>query len=214
VSWLKRDPSSTARWRSSDGPTTETIDLPLHLDVTTNPGLSIHPVTLTAPHTPGRYQLTLDASDVLDPLVQTIDVRPTAAVKPTAPPFGLRTLTWDKPAYQPGDWIEVQAEWAVNRAFDRPLTATLQLQSSDGRTLGQWDGPPFGDALPIDQWQPGATIVQPMLIQIPPNAGPGPLHLMLALYDHNTPDLARQTITLPNGERAAQFESDAISITR
>ena len=210
VSWLKRDPSFTARWQSSDGTTIESSDLPLHLDVTTNPGLAIHPVTLTAPRTPGRYQLTLDVPSVLDPLVQTVDVRPATTANPAAPAFDLRTLTWDKQAYRPGDWIEVQAEWTVNRASDRPLTATLQLQSSDGRTLGQWDGPPFGDALTTDQWQPAATIVQPMLVHIPPDAGPGPLHLMLALYDHNTPDLARQTITLPNGERATQFESDAI----
>ena len=214
VSWLKRDPSLTATWRATDGTTVDQVNLPLQLDVTTNPGLAIHPLTLTAPRTPGRYQLTLACPGVLDPLVQTVDVRSGLVSSPTVPPFALRSFTWDKQTYRPGDWIEVQAEWTVNHAFDRPLTATLQLQNSDGQTLAQWDGPPFGVALPTDQWQPGSTIIQPMMIQIPANAGSTPLHLMLALYDHDTPDLAHEQITLPNGERAAQFVSDAIPIAR
>jgi hypothetical protein len=49
-----------------------------------------------------------------------------------------------------------------------------------------------------------------MAIQISPNAGPGPLRLMLALYDHDTPNLAREPIALPNGEAAPQYVSDAI----
>jgi hypothetical protein len=210
VSWLKSDPTFTATWRDSDGRKVQQVELALHLDVTTNPGLTIHPLTLTAPHTPGRYQLTLACPGLLKPLVQTIDVRSTPTANPNAPPFVLRALTWDTRTYRPGDWIEVQAEWSVNRAFDRPLTATLQLQDSAGQTLAQWDGPPFGATLPTNQWQPGSTIVQPMAIQIPPNAGPGPLRLMLALYDHDTPNLAREPIALPNGEAAPQYVSDAI----
>jgi hypothetical protein len=212
VNWLKSDPTFTATWRDGDGTIIDTVDLPLHLDVTTGPGLAIHPLTLTAPDSPGRYQLMLACPGMLDPLVQTVDVRAAPATNPTAPPFILRAFSWDKQTYHPGDWIEVQAEWSVNRAFERPLTATLQLQNDDGQTLAQWDGPPFGAALPTDQWKPGSTIVQPMLIQIPRDTPAGPLHLMLALYDHDTPDLKREPIGLPNGEQAPQFETGAIPI--
>jgi hypothetical protein len=211
VSWLKLDPTFTATWRASDGKTVERTDLPLHLDVTANPGLTINPLTLTAPATAGRYQLTLNAPGVREPLVQTVDVGAAPVSNPAAPPFTLRAFTWDNQNYRPGDWIEVQAEWSVDHALDRPLTATLQLQNSDGRTVAQWDGPPFGADLTTDQWRPGATIVQPLLIRIPSGAT-GPLHLMLALYDHNTPDLARQTITLSTGAQAQQFVSDTIPL--
>ncbi|HEX7103209.1 MAG TPA: hypothetical protein VF201_11245 [Nitrolancea sp.] len=212
ISWLQSDSGFNATWRATGGSTVEEVDLPMHLDVTANPGLTIDPLTLAAPRTPGRYQLTLSSPGVLKPLVQTIDVHAAPVANASAPPFTLRALTWGTKAYRPGDWVEVQAEWSVNQAFDRPLTATLQLQNSDNQTIVQWDGPPFGDALPTDQWQPGATIVQPMIIRIPPGAAPGALHLMLALYDHNTPDLARQTIGLPNGQSAPQYVSAAIPI--
>ena len=214
VSWLKRDPTFSATWSTTEGKRVANVDLPLHLDVTANPGLTINPLMLTAPRDPGRYELTLRCPGTLDPLVRTVDVHASPIANPSAPPFSLRALNWDKHTYRPGDWIEVQAEWAVNRSYDRPLTATLQLQTGDGRTLAQWDGPPFGAALPTTDWKPGSTIVQPILIQIPADAGPGRVHLMLGLYDHETPDLARQAIGLPNGEQAAQFVSDTIAVAR
>jgi hypothetical protein len=210
INWLKSDPTLAVTWRTMNGQLVEKVNPPFHLDVTTSPGLAIHPFTLTAPTAPGTYQLTINCPGVVDPLVQTVEVNATSVASPDAAPLVLRSLGWDKKSYRPGDWVAISAEWEVRNQPAKPLTATLQLLNADDQNVAQWDGQPFGDALPTTDWTPGSTLLEPLLVQIPADAGPGPFRLMIALYDHSTPDLARETIELPNGQTAPQFVSEPL----
>ena len=213
VNWLKADPTVTATWRTTSGKLISTTRLPVHLDVTANPGLTLQPLMLSAPPTAGTYNLALSCPGVVDPVVQTVEVKATQAASPANSPFALRGVSFDKQAYRPGDWVEITAEWEIHSQLSAPLTATAQLLNAANDNVAQWDGQPFGVALPTNDWKAGTIVFEPLVIQIPADAGTGPFRVLLALYDHSAPDLARQTIELPNGQTAPQFISEPLPVS-
>jgi hypothetical protein len=213
INWLHLEPTVTATWSTTSGAEVAKEEFPAPLDVSANPGLSIEPITLTAPSASGSYRLTISCPGVADPLEQTVAVQPAPTATAGSAPLVLRSISWDKQAYRPGDWVEINAEWEVRAPLPNPLTATVQLLDVDNNNVAQWDGQPLGDALPTSAWNPGSIVRETLLVQIPANAGSGPLRLMLALYDHASPDLARTTIELPNGQTAPQFVSDPLPLS-
>ncbi len=215
INWLKLDPSVTITWKSSTGSTVASVRLPIHLNVSAAPGLTIDPLTLTAPVEAGAYQLTIDCPGLAAAVSQTVSVSaPRPAVNTgSEPELTLRRLSLPPGPYRPGDWMEITAEWVVRRQPQKDLTATIQLIDDQNRPFSQWDGQPFGMALPTSQWRTGSVISQPLLVRIPPNTRATQFRAMIALYDYSSPSLERAMIEGPDGTTAPQFITGVMNIS-
>lgn len=212
VTTLDRPPAATAVWSDAAGQAVSEITIPLDLPVAVEAGDRHLLLPVPAPEQPGRYRLRLTAPTLAAPLEREVEVRPAPASSATTP-VTLASVDWDPRAYRPGESVEVTLHWQVNRPVAVDYTATVQVIARDGRVVAQSDGPPFGGALPTSHWRPGAAIAQPVTLHLPDRLPPGPLRLLVALYDPADPDLARLPLTLPDGEVASEGLFGPLEVT-
>lgn len=57
------------------------------------------------------------------------------------------------------------------------------ISEADGRTIGQFDGPPLDGSYTTDQWQPGEVIFQQIPITVAEDAPDGPAVVQIGWYD-------------------------------
>jgi hypothetical protein len=120
------------------------------------------------------------------PLVQVTG--PAAAAPPaTAAPaaYGpLQLLGYD---LQPSaEGLEITLHWQVTAPLAGDYTTTVQLFDAAGEKLGQDDRRPGGDYYPTSLWPPGAVLLDPHSVALPPDAAP--VRMLVGMYDANGDD--------------------------
>ncbi|MGA7673254.1 MAG: hypothetical protein WBW04_22745 [Nitrolancea sp.] len=211
---LDEHPTASFTWTSSSGDVVSNATVPALVEVTAKPGLSTQPVLMTAPSTPGNYQLTIRCTCVDQPLVQVVNVTESGNTpEPSDPELVLRHLSLPLGPYQPGQWLSLTSEWNVLRQPDRDLTMTVQLIDDSNHVIAQWDGLPFGEQLPTDEWHPGADIDVPILVRVPSDTNASTVKVLIALYDHASPTLEHTRFKGPDGVTADQYLTRAIDVT-
>ena len=214
VDSLAENPEMSFSWTTPAGKIISQQTIPALVQVTASPGLTVQPVLMTAPSSPGTYQLTMRCSCVDRPLVQNVDVAASGGTLTASDPeFVLRKLELPPGPYQLGQWLGITTEWQVLRQPERDLTLTVQLLDRSNNVVAQRDGLPFGLQLSTRDWHPGAVVDVPLLVQVPENITASSVKVMVAFYDHESPTLQRTPIRGPDGVTDLQFLTDAIDIT-
>jgi hypothetical protein len=79
------------------------------------------------------------------------------------------TLFWQPQAIPPTDY-----------------TVFLHLRNQNGVTDAQRDGQPLAGVYPTSRWQPGETVIDPIVLPLPENLEPGTYTLLVGLYRLDT----------------------------
>ncbi len=168
-------------------------------------------LTLPARVPPGEYRLTARLGDAppVDLAPVTVTGRPRQF---EAPPLalsleaqfgqkiellGLRAahLAGSSLAIQPGQPLELELVWRAADLIDADYTLTAQLLDAGQQVRAQLDRMPLDGAAPTSTWAADEILSDPIRLDLPADLGPGPHHLLLALYRLET----GERLTLPNG---------------
>jgi hypothetical protein len=172
------------------------------------------PWSLTLPaHTPpGDYTLTARLSD-LPPIELTqvaVEGRPrlfeapplalalNTRFGPSIELLGLRRLPGNAEnaiALTPGRPLTLDPVWYTAELIDADYTLTFQLLDGNQQVRAQWDGTPLGGAAPTSTWAAGEVLPDTVTLDLPPDLGPGPHQLLIALYRFDT----GERLPLPTG---------------
>ena len=107
---------------------------------------------------------------------------------------------------QPGEAVRVTLYWQTARRLTVDYSVFVQLLNRDGQLQSQSDSWPRNGAYPTSWWQPGAEIVDTVVLHLDPNTPTGLYTLIVGLHDAagvrlsvagTAADSARQRITLP-----------------
>lgn len=210
---LQLDPAVTVEWRGHSGNTVSKSSVPVHMDVTIPPGLTIQPVVITAPSSPGTYQLKISSSGIANGLSQSVTVMNQSQSATSKPEVTLQRVTLSPGPYRPGDILNLVAQWQVNLPINKELTVTTQLLDDRNQLFSQRDGPPFGTTLPTSKWKPGMVIDEPLSVRIPSDVFVSQFRVLIALYDANSPTYDRTRIQLPDGSDKTEYESGLMKIS-
>jgi 4-amino-4-deoxy-L-arabinose transferase-like glycosyltransferase len=82
-----------------------------------------------------------------------------------------------------GKPLALTLEWLALRPTDLDHNFFIHLETPDGRSVGQFDGPPLGGSYGTNVWAPGERIYQRIELVIPKDAPPGPAVLRVGWYD-------------------------------
>jgi hypothetical protein len=86
----------------------------------------------------------------------------------------------------PGGMVEVNLQWQVQRALTADYTTFVHIVNADGDVVGQHDALPGGMIYPTHLWRPGETLLDRHVIALAPSLGPGPLAILVGVYDRST----------------------------
>ena len=107
---------------------------------------------------------------------------------------------------RPGDTMRLTLYWQTARRLAVDYSVFVQLLNRDGQLQNQADGWPRTGAYPTSWWEPGAGIVDTIVLHLDPDTPAGPYTLIAGLHDAagrrlpvagTAADAARQCITLP-----------------
>ncbi len=144
ISWLDLDPTISVTWQSTDGHVVSSSQLPVHLGVTANPGLTHQPVPVAAPKSPGIYHLIIDCPALHQRLDQQVEVAQSRQPVSNGQerPLALRSLTMPDGPYQTGESVVVVAEWEVRQPLPR-RTSLPRFKPWTNRTKRSLSGMDF-----------------------------------------------------------------------
>ncbi len=171
-----------ATWRAEDGRSSSrqlAVEMPLVTSM-----VSVVPVSLPSPATPGKYHLLLKAAAGPLPSFSlegpvSVAARAERAAKPV--PVRLYDYSLDRDRYAPGDILRLTLYWgALGRLVD-DCSISVKLRDMDGTVLAQQDRALYQLWRPEDWWQGGITFHQYEL-QIPWDAPLGLYRLQVSLY--------------------------------
>lgn len=171
------------------------------------------PWALTLPSyvPPGNYRLTvtLGQEPPLDLLTMPVAGRPRLFDAP--PPalalqagFGesIKLLGLNAPAASessleitPGQPLTIELIWQADALVEADYTITAQLLDGEQQVRAQKDRMPLDGAAPTTTWAVGEVLPDAFTLDIPPDIGPAPYRLLIALYRLETGERLR----LPNG---------------
>lgn len=83
----------------------------------------------------------------------------------------------------PGGATRVTLVWEALAPTDADLNLFIHLVDTNGRTVGQADGPPLGGSFPTTAWRPGETVIQQINVPVAKDASAGPARLNIGWYD-------------------------------
>ena len=86
----------------------------------------------------------------------------------------------------PGDRLRVALYWRTRQPALPGYKIFVHLLDTEGQLLAQSDGVPADWTYPTTRWQPGETIRDEHLLEIPPAAARGDYRLIVGLYDAAT----------------------------
>ena len=101
--------------------------------------------------------------------------------------LGLRGFSVQGDA-RPGDEVRITYVWYARQQPTEIYAVFNHLIAADGTRVAQVDGWPLEGRMLTTQWQPGEYIRDSYLLQIPPDAAPGPYTLYVGLYSAMTGD--------------------------
>ncbi len=87
-----------------------------------------------------------------------------------------------------GDSLAVTLEWRAAAPTEVDMTFFVHVVGPDGRTYGQFDGPPLAGSYMTDRWRPGERIQQTVTIRVADGAPPGSVVARTGWYDWRTAD--------------------------
>ncbi len=133
---------------------------------------------------------------------------------PAEIPLGVGDLTFlghgiasSMPA-RPGQMVDMETWWRVERGPERPLSLMLHLMGPDGAPVAVGDGL----AVPIEQWRAGDVLVQRHRLAVPEDAPAGAYSPVTGVYWLDT--LERWPVEGPGGPIGDQIVLDAIPVGR
>jgi hypothetical protein len=101
----------------------------------------------------------------------------------------------------PGDEMHVDLYWQALADMSFDYSVSLQLLGPDGRLVAQDDRPAGQGQAPTSEWEPGESVLDPRVIEVPANLAEGEYTLQALVYDWRngvrlaTPD-GKSVITL------------------
>jgi len=114
--------------------------------------------------------------------------------------------------FKPGDALQVTLFWETLAPVDVDYTVFLHVRDGQGKTLAQRDNQPFDGLYPTSQWQPGESIAQPLVVELPGDLAPGSYSLYVGLYRLDT--LARVSLEDDaSGENAYVLDEPIIIVS-
>ncbi len=96
----------------------------------------------------------------------------------------VRLVGYDQEPYRPrpGDNLHVSLYWQAVGKMEGAYSSFVHLVDGEGQTVAQSDHQPGGDFYPTTLWQPGETLRDEHLIEIPAHAPPGDYGLWAGMY--------------------------------
>jgi hypothetical protein len=158
------------------------------------PGMSRSRHLITAPISPGDYQLRVGvegeaarcgwlAATTQDCALAVVKVSPVQ--EGLANFAGLVRLVDAQVGHSvalPGEVIPVALQWRALRAMDVDYTVFVQLIGPDGRPHGQVDMWPVQGTQPTSQWTPGQELKDPYEVRLDPDAPLGDYRVEVGWY--------------------------------
>jgi hypothetical protein len=108
--------------------------------------------------------------------------------------LGLRQLPFEAITLTPGRPLTLHPVWYTTGLIEADYTLTIQLLDSQQQVRAQQDGMPLDGAAPTSSWAGGEVVPDTISLDIPPEIGPGPHHLLIAFYRLET----GERLHLPN----------------
>lgn len=94
---------------------------------------------------------------------------------------------FDRPAYHPGDTLEVTLFWLGLRPADRDYKVFVHLRDAgDTRTVAQHDGQPVYGFTPTTRIEAGEILADTHVLPLAKDLAPGAYQLVTGLYDQQT----------------------------
>jgi hypothetical protein len=157
-------------------------------------GVSVIPLSFTAPETPGAYQVTLGEEQ--GPLgawtlAGTVEVEGKAS-DPGTPdfPVPVQLADWSLPAEaRPNQPVEIRLTWRALGKVDAYYSTYVKLFDADGNAIAGWDGQPRGGEAPTLLWVPGEIVEDTVVLTVPAGTPPGDYRVEVGMY--RAEDLAR-----------------------
>jgi hypothetical protein len=87
----------------------------------------------------------------------------------------------------PGTPLTITLYWQANSPLPTDYTSYIHLLSADGQRLAQSDHQPGGVYYPSSLWQPGETLRDRHVIELPPQTLPGEVRLVAGIYHQPQP---------------------------
>jgi hypothetical protein len=181
----------TAVWHSAERREKEEITGDAPLVTSPTGGASVIPLSLTAPTTPGTYQVTIGEPDgplgkwLVEGTVAVVDQTPDLAGSAggTEFPVPARLEGWDMPStVRPGDPLPVSLTWRVLGKIDAYYSIYVKLLDAEGNVIASWDGQPRDGEAPTLLWVPGETIEDVVTLTVPADAQVGEYVVESGMY--------------------------------
>jgi hypothetical protein len=96
---------------------------------------------------------------------------------------------------RPGQPLTLELVWQANDLIEANYTLTAQLLDAEQHVRAQQDRLPLDGAAPTSSWTTGEILIDSIRLDLPPDLGPGPHSLLIALYQAET----GERLPLPNG---------------
>jgi hypothetical protein len=84
----------------------------------------------------------------------------------------------DRPAAKPGETIDLEVTWRIDKTQERLLSLMAHVLGPDGRAIAVGDG--LG--VPIENWQPGDVFVQRHTLALPKDVPPSQYWIQTGVY--------------------------------
>jgi hypothetical protein len=115
---------------------------------------------------PGQPEVAINAT--LNDTIELVGY----TLEPTNPPANSQlklTLFWESLSSLPTDY-----------------TTFVHLRNRDGVTVAQRDAQPLDGAYPTSRWQPGETVIDPIVLSLPADLPAGQYQLVVGMYQLDT----------------------------
>lgn len=96
--------------------------------------------------------------------------------------IALVTATVDAAGLVSGGQLPVTLTWQGLAEMSEDYTVFVQVLDAADRIVGQVDAWPVQGTFPTSQWRPGETVIDPYLVQLSPDMGPGDYRVIVGFY--------------------------------
>ncbi len=97
-----------------------------------------------------------------------------------------------------GGMVEVEARWQTAEPVQDSFVVFTHILDADGNLVAQRDGIPGGGLFPLTEWEPGETITDRYVVQLPADLPAGEYDILIGLYEPTSQLRLRVTDGSPN----------------
>jgi len=106
---------------------------------------------------------------------------------------------------RPGDEVALTLYWRALEQMDVNYTVSAQLVDAEMRKAAQRDGWPQGGGAPTAAWEPGRTLVDPIALEVAPDAPPGVYDVRVVVYVVEEGGIAHLPVIPADGRMLAEY---------